>query len=313
MKTLRIATRKSELALAQSSLVGRALVEANPSAALAFELAHVITTGDRKQGTAEAAVSDKRDWVLEIERAVVSGEADIAVHSGKDVPLILEPGTALAPVLERRFPLDALLISPVLKAQGVATLETLPPGARVGTASLRRAAHLRRFRRDFNVLPLRGNVTTRLAKLLDGADYDAIVLAAAGLERLGLASHISSIIPAQQLLPAVSQGTLVVQWRSSDLATASLLAPLIRQEMIPPFVAERALIEVLGADCKSAVSSFAELRGEQLTIHGRALSLDGTICLEAYRIGTAARARELATELGIELLSQGAAKLLSDP
>lgn len=310
MKTLRLATRKSELALAQSTLVGQALIEAHGASKIGFELLHVVTTGDRKQGTAEAAVSDKREWVLEIERAVVSGQADFAVHSGKDVPLVLEPGTTLAPVLERRFPFDALLVSPALRAKNIGTLKSLPAGARVGTASLRREAHLRRLRSDLTVLPLRGNVTTRLAKLLDGGEYDAIILAAAGLDRLGLADHISEIVPAEMLLPAVSQGTLVVQWRTDDESTASLLSPLTRSHTLPPFLAERELIAVLGADCKSAVSSYAELHGEQLSIRGRVLSLDGSRCLEAARTGAWSSAHELAREVGAELLALGAADLL---
>ncbi len=311
MRTIRVATRKSELALAQSTLVGKQLSAAH--GALAVELVHIVTTGDRKQGTAEAAVSDKRDWVLEIEHAVLRGEAEFAVHSGKDVPIDIEPGTSIAPVLQREFPFDALLVSPKLRELGKVTLEALPKGARVGTASLRRQAHLRRMRPDLELHPLRGNVTTRLKRLIEEQSYDAIVLASAGLERLGLGEHVSSLIPAEQLLPAVSQGTLVVQWRTDDAKTAALLAPLTEPLTVPTFLAERELISILGADCKSAVSSYAQVSEGGITITGRVLSLDGSQCLEAAASGHVDQALELARSAGQLLINQGAAALLADP
>ena len=169
------------------------------------------------------------------------------------------------------------------------------------------------MRPDLELHPLRGNVTTRLKRLIEEQSYDAIVLASAGLERLGLGEHVSSLIPAEQLLPAVSQGTLVVQWRTDDAKTAALLAPLTEPLTVPTFLAERELISILGADCKSAVSSYAQVSEGGITITGRVLSLDGSQCLEAAASGHVDQALELARSAGQLLINQGAAALLADP
>jgi hydroxymethylbilane synthase len=231
---VRIATRGSALALAQAEAVAKRLrVEA--------ELVPLVTTGDRRRD-----VDDKREWVLELEEALLRGDADLAVHSAKDVPVEIAEGLELIASPERADPRDVLC--------GADSLDALPEGARVGTSSLRREAQLRARRPDLEVVKLRGNVDTRLRKLADG-EADAIVLAAAGLQRLGRHDAAGAVL--DELVPAAGQGTLVIEARADDEAAREAVARLRDDRAETALACERALVATLGADCRSAVGAHA--------------------------------------------------------
>jgi hydroxymethylbilane synthase len=230
---MRIGTRGSALALAQARQVAGALGDD-------AEIVTITTSGDR-----DRARGDKERWVKEIEEALLDGSIDVAVHSAKDVPAELPPGLALVAAPARADPRDALC--------GAGSLEALAPGARVGTSSLRRAALLRAAREDLDVAELRGNVDTRLRKLADG-EYDAIVLALAGLERLGLGSHAGAVLDADAFVPAAGQGTLAIEARAGDDRVVGALNDASAMRRL---LAERALVRALGADCHTPVGAFA--------------------------------------------------------
>lgn len=230
---MRIATRGSALALAQARWVAERL----PGE---VELVTVTTSGDRRR-----AVDDKREWVLEIEEALLRGDADLAVHSAKDVPVALADGCVLVAAPERADPRDVLC--------GAASLEALPAGARVGTVSLRRASQLLAQRPDLEIVELRGNVDTRLRKLREG-EADAIVLAAAGLDRLGRRGEASCTL---DLVPAAGQGTLAIEAREGDSAAAEAVAALRDPAAEASLACERAFVAALGADCSTPVGAYA--------------------------------------------------------
>jgi hydroxymethylbilane synthase len=242
--SLRIGTRGSALAIAQASAVAEALGGA--------ELVAIATSGDRGDGA-----QDKSRWVDAIEQALLAGDVDLAVHSAKDVPAELADGLALAGAPRRADPRDALC--------GAGSLAELASGARVGTSSLRRAAQLRALRPDLDLVELHGNVDTRLRRLEEG-DFDAIVVARAGLERLGRDRGVAL----DELVPAAGQGTLAFEARAGDEGTASLIAPLRDAETETALAAERALVHALGADCRTPVGAHARLVG------------DGTLELRAF-------------------------------
>ena len=234
---MRIATRGSALALAQAQWVAERL-------AVPAELVPLVTTGDRHR-----AVDDKREWVIELEDALLRGDADLAVHSAKDVPVALADGLELIAAPEREDPRDVLC--------GAASLDAVAPGARIGTSSLRRASQLRAVRPDVEVVELRGNVDTRLRKLA-GGQADAIVLAAAGLIRLGRGDEADCAL---DLVPAAGQGTLVIEARAGDQAARDAVAPLRHEPTERALRAERALVAALEADCRTPVGAHAEPQG----------------------------------------------------
>jgi len=236
---VRIGTRGSALALAQAGQVADALG--------GVELVPIRTTGDRAT-RAQAAALDKERWVREIDAALLAGEIDVAVHSAKDVPGHLAGGLEIAATPPRADPRDALC--------GAASLDALPEGARVGTSSLRRAAQLHARRDDLRVVELRGNVDTRLRRLADG-DFDAIVLARAGLQRLGLEERATAVLGEDELVPAAGQGTLVLEARAGDDETRERLRPLADAPTMRALTAERALVRALEADCHTPVGAHA--------------------------------------------------------
>ncbi|MHB8680203.1 MAG: hydroxymethylbilane synthase [Rudaea sp.] len=244
---LRIATRKSALALWQAEHVAALLRAAHRK--LAVELVPMTTRGDRILDRPLAAIGGKGLFLKELEVALEQRHADIAVHSFKDVPMQLDDGFAIGAVLERADPADAFV------SVHFAHLDTLPQGARVGTSSLRRQAQLRARRPDLRLVDLRGNVNTRLAKL-DKGDYDAIVLASAGLERLGLAAHIRSRLEPPHWLPAAGQGAIAVELRAGDARTLDLLAPLHDEATARCVAAERALTRHLQGSCQVPIAAF---------------------------------------------------------
>jgi hydroxymethylbilane synthase len=296
---LRIATRGSALALAQARWVAARI---ETQLAKRTELLTVKTSGDRLQGISLAEFGGKGLFVKEIEEAVLEGRADLAVHSAKDLPAILAPGLAIVAWPQRQDPRDAL----VARERG-ARLETLRPGARLGTGSVRRGAQLRAFRPDLEIVPLRGNVTTRLQKLA-AEGLDAVVLACAGLVRLGLADRIDERISTEVVLPAVAQGTLAIE-AEVDSALARSLAALSDADAERSALAERAFLTHLQGDCNVPLAALAEpLPDGRLRVRGLLSSTDGRILVR----GEAHGADPLATGTAAaqQVLSRGGDRLL---
>lgn len=308
LRKIRIATRASKLALTQSEMVAVSLRSAVPGAEV--ELVQITTSGDRKQDTPRASHSDKKDWVLELELAVLNGIADLAVHSGKDVPAQIEAGTALEAVLERASPWDVFIARPI--DGKCARFEELPEGAAVGTASFRRAAQLLRLRPDLEVVEHRGNVPTRIEKLMTSERLSGIVLAEAGISRLGLGAHITHRFTAEQLVPAVNQGILAAQYRSDRAEIAEAVRRIGHAATLTAWQAERGCVEVLGADCNSAVCVYAEAGAGTVSLRCRILSRDGRECVDVRENDTAANAHGLGTRVAEKALAGGGERLIAE-
>jgi hydroxymethylbilane synthase len=264
----------------------------------------MTTEGDRKLGTSLAKIGGKGLFVKELEDALAEGRADIAVHSLKDVPMHLPDGYTLGAILERADPRDAFV-----SAQ-YATLPSLPPGARVGTSSLRRESQLRTRFPHLTIVPLRGNVQTRLRKLDDG-DYDAIILAAAGLKRLGLEHRITTTLSPEDMLPAVGQGALAIECRS-DRADLRLLLSALHDETTAACVfAERALSRSLAGSCNVPLAGYGEITGTRLRLRGYVGAPDGSRHVSAALEGAIADAESLGVKLAAQLKAQGAGDILA--
>jgi hydroxymethylbilane synthase len=282
---VRIATRGSALALAQARHVADLLGGA--------EIVEVVTSGDRRR-----AVDDKREWVLEIEEALERGEADLAVHSAKDVPATLPDGFVVAGVPPRASPFDALC--------GAGSLAELPEGARVGTSSLRRAAGLRALRADLDVVELRGNVPTRLRKLAEG-ECDAAVLALAGLQRLGREDDAGTVL--DELVPAAGQGALLLEARAGDDETRVAAHAITDPEAARTLSAERSLVLALGADCHTPVGAHATVLPDgRLRMRAFVGKVDGSAWVRDELEGP--DPAELGAEVAARLLAAGAAEML---
>ncbi len=302
MTTVRIATRGSALALAQAGGIGRALGEALGHAA---ELVPLVTEGDRRTEASLAKIGGKGLFVKEIEEALLDGRADLAVHSAKDLPAKLHPGLVLAAFPARADARDAL----VARARNARLVE-LPNAARIGTGSTRRASQLRALRPDFEVVPLRGNVDTRLRRLAE-RELDAVLLAAAGLERLGLADLIQERIDPDQLLPAGGQGTLALQTRADDTLAAALVAlddPATRA----CFRAERAFLEALEGDCNVPLAAFAELADAgRLRLRALVASPDGKRVVRSEQWAPVAEAQAAGLRAADEVRAGGGEAILA--
>jgi hydroxymethylbilane synthase len=299
---LRIATRKSPLALWQSEHVAAALRDAHPG--LHIELVPMSTRGDEVLDRSLAAIGGKGLFLKELEIAMQRGEADCAVHSLKDVPMELEPGFALPAILARADYADAFI------SNRFDDIASLPEGAVVGTSSLRRQAQLRALRPDLQLRDLRGNVNTRLAKL-DAGDYDAIVLACAGLQRLGLDARIRSRMQAPDWLPAPAQGAIAIECRDDDAATAALCAALDHADTRTCVEAERAMNRALHGSCHVPVAGFATLEGARLRLHGLVGSASDGRAVRAHAEGPADAPEALGVEVAQALLAQGAGDFLA--
>ncbi|MFA5121639.1 hydroxymethylbilane synthase [Zavarzinia sp.] len=298
---LKIGTRGSPLALAQAHMVRDLLSARNPGLAPA-EIIVIKTTGDRVLDRTLAEIGGKGLFTKEIEEALFDGTIDLAVHSMKDVATVLPPGLVIDCFLEREDPRDALI--------GAASLDALAPGARVGTASLRRGAQLRARRPDLVVEPLRGNVGTRLNKIAEGA-FDATFLALAGLRRLGMADRADGILEPEVLLPAIAQGIIGVEYRAEDARTAALLAPLNHAPSGLAAACERAFLRVLDGSCKTPIAGLARLDAAGgLHFLGETLAPDGSRRLAVERRGQAVDAVAIGEAAARELLDRGAAALL---
>jgi hydroxymethylbilane synthase len=298
---LRIATRKSALALWQAEHVAGLLRQAHPG--LVVELVPLSTRGDEILDRSLATIGGKGLFLKELEVAMLEDRADIAVHSLKDVPAELEPGFALSAVLPRADAADAFI------ANDYANLAELPNGARVGTSSLRRQAQLRALRPDLQLLDLRGNVNTRLAKLDDG-HYDAIILACAGVERLGLGQRIRARLASPGWLPAPGQGAIAVESRANDRRVSELLAALEDEETRIAVNAERAMNEKLGGSCAVAIGAWCVVAEHGLTLHGMVGNAATGELLHAQADSPDDTPVELGHEVAAMLLALGAEEFL---
>ena len=298
---VRIATRKSRLALWQAGHVAERIQAAHPG--IATRLVPIVTEGDRILDRALTASGGKGLFIKELENALQGGEADIAVHSMKDVPAVLPPGLVIAAVLERGDARDAFV------SAHHATLAALPRGARVGTSSLRRQSQLLAARPDVTAVLLRGNVETRVRKL-DAGEYDAILLAIAGLERLGLAGRIRERLTPEQMLPAVGQGVIGIECRVADSRIRTLLAPLEHAPTRACLAAERAFAARLGGSCQSPIAGHATLSDGSLTLRGLVASPDGKQLFADEQVGAPRDAEPIGLALAERVLKTGAGPLL---
>lgn len=300
-KTLRIATRKSPLAMWQAEEVARQVKLHHPK--MDVELVTMTTQGDKILDTPLAKIGGKGLFVKELETGMLQGDADIAVHSMKDVPMKLPEGLHLSVIMERENPTDAFV------SNEYDSLEDLPLNAKVGTCSMRRQTQLKESRPDIEILDLRGNVNTRLAKL-DNGDYDAIILASAGLIRLGFADRIKHNIDTTQSLPAIGQGAVGIECREDDPMINEILSPLNHDKTAICVTAERALNERLNGGCQVPIGGFAELEGDQINLRGLIGYPDGTKIFRSEKSASIKDAEELGISVAEELLSQGGGKVL---
>ena len=309
-QALRIGTRASALALWQARHV-ESLVRAQPGAP-PVELVHIKTAGDVQSDVPLWQVGGRAFFTKEIDRALLAGTVDVAVHSLKDLATQIEPGVELAATLPREDSRDALV------SRSGAVLAALPRGVRIGTSSLRRRAFLARARPDAVLAELRGNVPTRIQRLREG-DYDAIILAAAGLKRLGLAEQVSEYLAPEAFPPAVSQGVIGVCARAGDAATLRWLTPLDDAEARLTSTAERALLRKIEGGCQVPLGALATVRGATLALSASVCSLDGAQHLSARGVASATAGAQLSPEDAValgeriadELLARGAADLIA--
>jgi hydroxymethylbilane synthase len=301
MHLVRIATRKSALALWQANFVKVELEAAHPG--LQVELVPMSTQGDKILDTPLAKIGGKGLFVKELETAMLEGRADIAVHSMKDVPVDFPEGLMLHTICQREDPRDAFVSNTYQQ------LADLPQGAVVGTSSLRRQCQIKAIRPDLQIKDLRGNVNTRLAKL-DAGEFDAIILASAGLIRLGFEVRIASFLEVSTSLPANGQGAVGIECRSDDLIVQQLLAPLEHKETRICVLAERAMNRKLQGGCQVPIGAFAVLQQNELWLRGLVGQLDGSEILRSEIKGEATQAEQLGTQLAEQLLALGADRIL---
>lgn len=301
LSKLTIATRESALALWQAYYVRDAVTKYSPETSVILN--GMTTRGDKILDTPLAKIGGKGLFVKELEVAMLEGRADIAVHSMKDVPMAFPEGLELGVICPREDPRDAFV------SNHFSSLESLPQNSRVGTSSLRRSCQLKAQRPDLQIIDLRGNVNTRLAKLDDG-QYDAIILASAGLKRLGFQDRITEVLDEQFMLPAGGQGAVGIELRTDDAATQKLIAPLHCETTARCVLAERAMNRHLNGGCQVPIACFAILENDEIWLRGRVGSLDGTVMLKAEGRGNNPEA--LGVEVAEALLAQGAGDILAE-
>jgi len=300
---VRIATRRSPLALWQAEYVRSSLIALNPG--IKVELVKMVTQGDKILDTPLAKVGGKGLFVKELEVGMLNGDADIAVHSMKDVPVEFPEGLHLGAICQREDPRDAFV------SNEYSDIKQLPQGAIVGTSSLRRQCQLRSWRPDLQIKDLRGNVNTRLSKL-DHSEYDAIILASAGLKRLGFAERISQYLDTSISLPAVGQGAVGIECRIDDERINKLIAPLNHEETQICVLAERAMNERLEGGCQVPIAGYAELEYGQLKMRGLVGRPDGKQVIRGHIEGSVKNAQQLGTLLADDLLARGAKDILRE-
>lgn len=296
-RPIRIGTRGSRLAMLQAEAVRDALAEKHGFAAEDLEVVAIRTSGDRIRDRPLAEVGGKGLFSKEIERALGAGEVDLAVHSAKDMETFLPDGLTIGAVLAREDPRDALI------AHKATSLDGLPEGALVGSASLRREALLKRARPDLRFALLRGNVPTRLQRI-EAGDFDATLLAAAGLRRLGLTERITALLETDDFLPACGQGVVAVECRADDAGIRELLTAIDHRETALALVCERAFLAALDGSCRTPIAGYARPENGHLHFHGKLLSEDGSALCEAGVSGRAEDAEALGQEAGEEIRSK---------
>lgn len=302
-----IGSRGSKLALWQVEWVRAQLAALNPRLEVRVQI--LKTSGDINQNAPLSVIGGQGAFTKELEHALLDGRIDLAVHSLKDLPTVLAEGLMLAAIAEREDPRDALILPALSQVNGAASIHSLPAGVRVGTSSPRRRAQLRHLRPDLCLRELRGNVDTRLRKLDEG-EFDAIVLASAGLRRLGLAERISAYVPTDELLPAVGQGALGLETRSGDAATRRLVSQLNHAPTRAACEAERSLLRQFGAGCQAPIAAHAVVQGEVLKLEGLVAAPSGEEVLRETVEGRACEAERLGEGLALCLQSRGASLLL---
>ena len=302
MSVLRIGSRGSDLALWQAHHVRNLLQAAHPK--LEIEIEIIQTMGDRVLDSSLSLIGGKGVFTKEIENALLDGRIDLAVHSLKDLPTTIDPDLTIAAI-----PARAAVEDVFLSKDPHARLLDLPDGARIATGSLRRKAQLLSRRPDFQIVDIRGNVPTRIQKML-ASDWEGMILAAAGVERLGLMDHVNHKISLEWVLPAVGQGALGLQCRSNDSTTFELLKPLHHADTFHAVMAERALLREMGGGCQVPIGAHAKIMGDELEISGCVVSLDGTSVIRAVQTGMVQRAESVGEELAIHLLKAGGAEIL---
>ena len=303
-KKIIIGTRKSELALWQANYVKKEIEKKNRN--VKVELKKITTKGDKILDVALSKIGDKGLFTKELERALLSGEIDLAVHSLKDLQTELPKGLKLAAVAKRHAPEDVLIAR-----KKKITIEDLPEGATVATGSVRRKSQLLSIRPDLNIVDIRGNVPTRIQKFLD-SNWDAMILARAGVERLKLKRYISSVIPTYQILPAVGQGTLGIETRSDDKELDEILSTIHDENVYRAALAERAFLKKLEGGCQAPVAAFAEVKSNGLYLSGFVGSLDGTLTFRKKIRGSKNAPQKLGETLAKEMLKAGAKEILDE-
>ena len=302
-KTLKIATRKSPLALWQAEHVKARLEQHHPT--LTVELVKMTTKGDQILNSPLSKIGGKGLFIKELEQGMLAGEADIAVHSMKDVPYEIPPGFELGAILERENPFDAFV------SNNFSSIDDLPKGAKVGTCSQRRIVQLKALRPDLEILDLRGNVNTRLKKLDDG-EFDAIILACAGLIRLGFEKRIKQQIAPEQSLPAVGQGAVGIEIRENDSEVLSLIKPLIDEDTSYRVRAERAMNAHLEGGCSVPIAGFATLSEREMTLTGLVGNVQTGQIIKRQVVGHMKNAESLGVELAKKLILLGAREILAN-
>ncbi len=303
-RAFRIGTRGSKLALWQANFISNLLSEKHPE--LHTEIQIIKTTGDTMLSSPLSEIGGKGVFVKEIEEALLSQKIDIAVHSMKDVPTVFPDGLTIGAVAKRHDPRDVLLSKDGL------TLSELPEGARVGTGSLRRASQLLCHRPGVKIVSIRGNVDTRIRKLKESGEYDAIVLAMAGLERMGLGEEAAEIIAPEVMLPAPGQGIIAIECREEDVETMGILRAINHRETEYRAIAERAFLLRLGGDCNVPVGCYALLSGDSINLRGIISSPDGKVIIKKEANGPVDEAHKLGGQLAELVLAEGGDKILEE-
>jgi len=303
-RTLTVATRRGELAIAQTRLVIAALQARHPG--IEIRIQEITSSGDRDRKTALWDLKDTGFFTSQLEDALVAGEADFAVHSFKDLPTCEREGLAVTAILDRKWPQDCLLAK-----QPAGSLLDLPKSAKVGTSSLRRAAQLRRVRPDLELVPLRGNVQTRISKL-HSTDLDAIVLARAGLERLGLTREISVIFDPKDFVPAPAQGALAIQTRSDDDKTVGIVRSIDDESSRAVALAERQVLATTQCGCHAPVGAYAERRGDQIEVYAFISDVEGRRMIRKQAAGPIAQAVQVGERVALGLLDAGGREILRE-
>lgn len=304
MEHLTAATRAGALAIAQTKSVIAMLKKVNPD--LDIEIKTITTSGDSDRRTALWNLKDTGFFTSQLEDALLSHQADFAVHSFKDLPTQSREGLKIAAVCDRKYVEDCLLSN--LK---VTSIEQLPKGAKIGTSSLRRAAQIKHLRADLQIIPVRGNVKTRIQKL-EAGDYDAIILARAGLERLGLGKKISFIFSSSEFIPAPAQGALAIQTRSDDKKTNEFIETINDKDSETETAAERKILTVLQCGCHAPVGAYAKISDSKIKIHAFISNSDGTNYIARTKEDKAANAEKIAENISLELLSSGGKEILKN-